>query len=282
MASGFTPQDNSVLGVMAVTDRTNLTSRIVWKRTNSYVMTGAERKKDSMKPVRRKVWWFCNKHPEKEDEVFCETHQAAICQVCAIIKTHRPCDMKDIHDEIDERKRYLVDKVAEGKSKGKEIMEYELNVERKSRVVEGHLKKLDHEINVAFDDEMKQLNDKKEKQAAKIIMEADYKIANIVEQVNKRRYERLQENYEDYNRTIQNIEDENDVWNRDLEHVKQKFEHESDLQKSKYQNLSKSLDEALMKAEKLVNEEKDLLTEFKYIMQSLEKGLKIEISVECL
>ena len=35
-----------------------------------------------------------------------------------------------------------------------------------------------------------------------------------------------------------------------------------------------------MKAEKLVNEEKDLLTEFKHITQSLEKGLKTEISVE--
>ena len=188
--------------------------------------------------------------------------------------------MKDIHDEIDERKRYLVDKIAEGKSKGKEITECELTVVRRSQVVDSHLEKLDHEINAAFSEEMKKLNDDKEIKAAKINMEADGEIAKITAQINKRRYERLQENDEDSKRKIQTTEEEMGVLNRDLKHIKEKFRHESDLQNTKWQQLSKALDEALMKADNLVNEEKDLFIEFKHVMQSLDQGLEAEINVE--
>ena len=278
MASGFNHQDGSECDGCHRQDKPHITYRV--EEDQQLCDDCAERKKDSIKPVKRKVWWSCEKHPEKEAEVFCETHQAAICHICAITKTHRPCDMKDIHDEIDERKRFLVDKVAEGKSKGKEIMECELTVVRRSGVVDEHLEKLYHEINVALNKEIGKLTYQKEKKAAMINMEADNEIAKIVEKINKTRHERLLENYEDYNRKTQSIEDEKDALNRDLEHVKQKFVQESHLRKNKYQNLSKSLDEALMKAEKLVNEERDLLTEFKHITQSLENGLKTEISVE--
>ena len=188
--------------------------------------------------------------------------------------------MKDIHDEIDERKRCLVDKVAEGKSKGKEIMECELTAVRRSRVVHEHLEKLDYEINAAFNEKMKKINGEKEKLAAKINMEADGEIAKIVEQINKRRYERLQENDEDSNGKIKSIKDKKGVLNRDLKHVEEKFRHESGLQSTNLQHLSKALDEALSKADKLVNEEKDLLTEFKTVMQSLDQGLEAEDNVE--
>ena len=89
------------------------------------------------------------------------------------------------------------------------------------------------------------INGEKDKLAAKINMEADDEIAKITEPINKRRYEWLQENDEDSYRKILIIEDVKDTLNRDLEHIKQKFEQESHLQQTKYQNLSKSLDEAL-------------------------------------
>ena len=277
MATGFTPQDCSCDRCHRQ-DRPHISYRVeVYQQLCDDC---AQEMQGSIKPVRRKVWSFCEKHPEKEAEVFCENHQAAICQVCAITKTHRPCDMKDIHDETDDRKRCLVDKVARGESKGKEVKECEMTVVRRSRVVDEHLEKLDYEINAAYGEELTRLNEEKDKKAAKINMNADEKIAKITEHTNRRRYERLQENDEDSNRKIQIIEDEKGALNRDIEYIKQKFEQESHLQQEKYQNLSKSLDEALIKAEKLVNEERNLLTEFKHITQSLEKGLKTEISVE--
>ena len=277
MATGFTPQDCSCSRCHRQ-DHPHITYRV--EMDQQLCDNCAQEMQGFIMPVRRKVWWFCEKHPEKEAEVFCETHQAAICHICAITKTHRPCDMKDIHDEIDERKRCLLDQVAKGKTKGKEIIECELTVARRSRVVEQNLEKLHHEINEAFDKEMKKLNDEKEKTAAKITMEAKDGIAKLTEQINKNRFERLHENEEDSKRTIAKIEDKRGALNRDLEHVKQKFEHESDIQKTKCQTASKALDEALMKAEKLVNEENNLLTEFTRAMQSLHQDLETEVNVE--
>ena len=278
MASGFTRQDGCECDGCHRQDKRHITYRV--EEDQQLCDDCAEGKKDSIKPVRRKVWWFCEKHPEKDAEVFCETHQAAICQVCAITKTHRPCDMKDIHDEIDERKWYLVDKVAEGKLKGKEIMECELTVVRRSRVVDEHVEKINKEINAAFNEEMKKLIHEKEKIAAEINMEADDAIAKITEPINKKRFQRLNENDEDYKRKITKIENEKGALYKDLAHVIHKFEQESYLQKTKCQTSAKALDEALMKAEKLVNEEKDLLTEFTRAMHSLHQGSETDINVE--
>ena len=82
MASGFTRQDGCECDGCHRQDKPHITYRV--EEDQQLCDDCAKRKKDSIKPVRRKVWWFCEKHPEKEAEVFCETHQAAICQVCAI------------------------------------------------------------------------------------------------------------------------------------------------------------------------------------------------------
>ena len=70
MATGFTPQDCSCDRCYKQ-DQPHITYRV--EMDQELCDDCAQEMQGSIKPVRRKVLWFCEKHPEKEAEVFCET-----------------------------------------------------------------------------------------------------------------------------------------------------------------------------------------------------------------
>ena len=225
--------------------------------------------------------WFCEKHPKKEAELFCETHEAAICQVCGLTKNHKSCDMQDIHDVIGERKRCLLDKVAKAKLKSKVCNDSYSTVVQQSQEIEDNFEELmNRKIKNPVNEEMEQVKGEREGKAFQMNKEADDEIAKMTEQINERRRERLRENDKDYDSNIKKIEVKRDGLKQDFEKYKLKFEQTSKNNKTHCQDLLATLTEALSNAEKLVNEEKHLLTDFRQVTQLLDKGLKTEINVQ--
>ena len=222
--------------------------------------------------------WFCEKHPKKEAELFCETHEVAICQLCANIKTHKPCDLQDIQDVIGERKRCLLDKVAKAKLKSKECNDsYSTEVRQSRQEIEEKFGELNRKIKDKIDKDMEKVNEEKKGRAFKINNDAKVEIAKMTESINKQRDEDLRRNYEDCDRNIEKIEVKRDGLNQNFENYKLKFEQNSESDKIQCQELN----EALTKADKLVNEEKHLLTDdFKQVVQLLDEGLGTETNVE--
>ena len=236
----------------------------------------ADEKQDSIRPVRRKVRWFCDKHPEKEAEIFCETHQGPICHVCAITKPHTTCDRRDISDEVTDRKKRLMEHAEKLKLKGHEIRKNDAIIQQRVRNVDKHLHGLHKIVATTTELEKKKVKEEKDRVANEINKEADEEIAKIT----KERDEKLTRNSESSTRKLEEIESAESKVCGDLKHVKDRFQETCDSMNVQQRKTSENMDETLAKVEKLVIEEKGLLKQFQSVMESFENYLKSNLNVE--
>ena len=192
MASGFALQEqNSMCDSCHRQDKPHISYRVEVEQ--QLCDDCAQERQGSIKPLRKKVRWFCEKHPEEEAKIFCETHRIPICQVCAVTKPHKACENKDIQDELDDRKKHLLDLVDRGRVKGNELKEYSSTVIRSSENVEEHLKTLEEKILGVVQKQSKHAIEEKTQKSNKTNREADEEITKITSEINARRKRIFQE-----------------------------------------------------------------------------------------
>ncbi|XP_071483231.1 uncharacterized protein [Diadema antillarum] len=131
----------------------------------------------------KRVGWICTKH-KKPVEFFCEVHDEAVCQSCSTVH-HKPCSLKELDESLSQKRRLLGDLVSKTKDKKQEWKRHADLISRQHDVAEKHFETVKKEIqcvirvavskhtergknerdaiNKEFDEEIRRLNEKREK-----------------------------------------------------------------------------------------------------------------------
>ncbi|XP_071488238.1 uncharacterized protein [Diadema antillarum] len=131
----------------------------------------------------KRVGWICTKH-KKPVEFFCEVHDEAVCQSCSTVH-HKPCSLKELDEALSQKRRLLGDLVSKTKDKEKEWKRHADLISRQHDVAKKHFETVEKEIqrvirvavskhtergknerdaiNKEFDEEIRRLNEKREK-----------------------------------------------------------------------------------------------------------------------
>ena len=222
----------------------------------------ARERKELTEGMEKKAKWFCARHRDKSAELFCDTHTIAICQICALTRSHKQCDLKEIIDEIVDREQRRRELVQKGEEKRYALKELDESVKCSTQEVETCLTELEENARTVVQDHKSKVLTEKVSREEVINREADEQIAII----NEKRNSSLKENEDDANCKIDTIEGEEQELNVDLSRLKDVFRqslHNWNAQGS-------TLEEILTQAKGLVIGNEESMKDFEHIIKELE------------
>ncbi|XP_054752798.2 uncharacterized protein LOC129258574 [Lytechinus pictus] len=104
--------------------------------------------------------WFCQKHVMDKAKIFCLTHDAPICEACAIT-THSKstCTLGDVDDTLKERKEDLARLIEMSKENEETFNNQVKSVEEEVEGLEQHFAMEEEKLRLAYEREEKKLKD---------------------------------------------------------------------------------------------------------------------------
>ncbi|XP_063954550.1 uncharacterized protein LOC129258397 [Lytechinus pictus] len=207
--------------------------------------------------------WTCHKHHTRRAEIFCEDHQSIICHNCATT-SHKPCDIREVEEILDERRCKLQRMIEETKQLGKS----EASVEKLVAEASTHLAKVEVKMQEAIHEAIEYVEEEGKQTLESINKEADREI----EQINIRRAVRLKKNLAVIDQGRQDILKRQCILQDELQLLMGKL---NDCAKTCLKNQSSAIENSRMKAETLIKNEILLLKNYSEVegemMQSLQK-----------
>ena len=251
MASGFTPIEGTDCERCHIQDTPFTTYRVETDQELCAGCAHTHERQGTIKPVRKKVSLFCEKHPDDEATIFCSTHEVAICQRCAVTMPHTSCQKSDIEDELSDRKRSVLELVEEGKLKRSEIREHAAMINHREFELDNHLEKLAHITKNASEEELRKIEEENDQVIKQINRDADDDIDRIILEINKRRHEMVKQAEEEFNTKMRIIVERKEMLIADLERMKYKYQQEAQDVKTvfiRYRGRNKKSGEAFVRS----------------------------------
>ena len=269
MASGFTPGEDTCEGCHTKGEET-VSYRVECK--HKLCQNCACERKCSIIDIDRTIKVSCANHETNEATVFCKTHCKFVCHGCAFQMHQKPCDTKEILDEVNARLHQLRNLIRRGKDKQIEFKEDMEGIEKGSKHIERHMTALKEKKDSFVNLEMQKVNNDKENMDIKINREADDEIRKI----NANRKRRLKQNMDYASRHLEWIQKEKDTLSHDCRASEKHFQTTINTVKDTVHERAINLDETLSKAQTLVKESDVIVKEFEEIVQALTNYLKHE------
>ncbi|XP_030848482.1 E3 ubiquitin-protein ligase TRIM21-like [Strongylocentrotus purpuratus] len=145
---------------------------------------------------------YCVRH-DKDIDLYCKTHDVALCYSCAHIDHHDQCCVRqDIEGAIMDNKASLTTLKEKAKDKLKLCRVYGDQIQQCRKDTDTHLQALQDEVDLVIDEAIKTDKDKEKEDAAKINQEIDEKNQKLQEEIQKIN-EKIQKNDEEREKRLE-------------------------------------------------------------------------------
>ncbi|XP_071507271.1 uncharacterized protein [Diadema antillarum] len=139
----------------------------------------------AVKTARDNTKWFCEKHA-KAIKFYCDSHDLGICQSCATVRHGQPCVLHDLDDIITERRTALRELVVMATDKIAELGNHEQHAKQQEVDATNHLMSVESEIKLFLEEKLRREDATLRREEDMIKQEAEDEISQINEKKEQR------------------------------------------------------------------------------------------------
>ena len=227
--------------------------------------------------LRKDLEWSCERHDEPI-KFFCQNHEEAACQSCTTVAHQKPCELKDILDDIRDKKRDLEDVLNSAKRKNEAWQELKQNMKRAAASIHNHFEALEVEVTENIRYCMERDVENRASDSVAIKNKADDDIQRIIEE----RESKLETMERDGIELRQQLEERQHELLTDLSSIRNKISSKMESMEENLKVTLDILDEMMKTIDGLLADDKALCNGANKMITSLKNTISYDLGEDAL